>query len=53
MDKEISLVDAIGVLQTQVKGLVKVIRQQDEVIKEQQKILDIICKNNPDFQRLF
>lgn len=34
MDKEISLIDAIGVLQKQVKGLVQVIRQQDEVIKE-------------------
>lgn len=51
--KEISLIDAIGLLQQQVKALVKVIKQHDDIINEHQKLLDIITKSDEKFQRLF
>ena len=51
--KEISLIDAIGLLQQQVKALVKVIKQHDDIINEQQRLLDIITKSDEKFQRLF
>ena len=51
--KEISLIDAIGLLQQQVKALVKVIKQHDDIISEQQRLLDIITKSDEKFQRLF
>ena len=34
-EKEISLIDAVGLLQQQVKALVKVIKQHDDIISEQ------------------
>lgn len=52
-DKEISLIDAVGLLQQQVKALVKVIKQHDDIISEQQRLLDIITKSDEKFQRLF
>lgn len=52
-EKEISLIDAVGLLQQQVKALVKVIKQHDEIINEQQRLLDIITKSDEKFQRLF
>ena len=52
-EKEISLIDAVGLLQQQVKALVKVIKQHDDIISEQQKLLDIITKSDEKFQRLF
>lgn len=52
-EKEISLIDAIGLLQQQVKALVKVIKQHDDIINEQQRLLDIITKSDEKFQRLF
>ena len=51
--KEISLIDAVGLLQQQVKALVKVIKQHDDIISEQQRLLDIITKSDEKFQRLF
>ena len=52
-EKEISLIDAVGLLQQQVKALVTVIKQHDDIISEQQKVLDIITKSDEKFQRLF
>lgn len=52
-EKEISLIDAVGLLQQQVKALVKVIKQHDDIISEQQRLLDIITKSDEKFQRLF
>ena len=52
-EKEISLIDAVGLLQQQVKSLVKVIKQHDDIISEQQRVLDIITKSDEKFQRLF
>lgn len=52
-EKEISLIDAIGLLQQQIKSLVKVIKQHDDIINEQQRLLDIITKSDEKFQRLF
>lgn len=52
-EKEISLIEAIGLLQQQVKALVKVIKQHDDIINEQQRLLDIITKSDEKFQRLF
>lgn len=52
-EKEISLIDAVGLLQQQVKALVKVIKQHDDIISEHQKLLDIITKSDENFQRLF
>ena len=52
-EKEISLIDAVGLLQQQVKTLVKVIKQHDDIISEQQRLLDIITKSDEKFQRLF
>ena len=34
-EKEISLIEAIGLLQQQIKALVKVIKQHDDIINEQ------------------
>ena len=48
-DKEISLIDAVGLLQQQVKALVKVIKQHDDIISEQQRVLDIITKSDEKF----
>ena len=47
--KEISLIDAVGLLQQQVKALVKVIKQHDDIINEQQRLLDIITKSDEKF----
>ena len=52
-EKEISLIDAVGLLQQQIKALVKVIKQHDDIINEQQRLLDIITKSDEKFQRLF
>ena len=52
-EKEISLIDAIGLLQQQIKALVTVIKQHDDIISEQQRVLDIITKSDEKFQRLF
>ena len=52
-EKEISLIDAVGLLQQQVKALVKVIKQHDDIISEQQRVLDIITKSDEKFQRLY
>lgn len=52
-EKVISLIDAVGLLQQQVKALVKVIKQHDDIISEQQRVLDIITKSDEKFQRLF
>lgn len=52
-EKEISLIDAVGLLQQQVKALVTVIKQHDDIINEQQRLLDIITKSDEKFQRLF
>lgn len=52
-EKEITLIDAVGLLQQQVKALVKVIKQHDDIISEQQRLLDIITKSDEKFQRLF
>ena len=52
-EKEISLIDAVGLLQQQVKALVKIIKQHDDIINEQQRLLDIITKSDEKFQRLF
>ena len=52
-EKEISLIDAVGLLQQQVKALVKVIKQHDDIISEQQRLLDINTKSDEKFQRLF
>ena len=52
-EKEISLIDAIGLLQQQVKALVTVIKQHDDIISEHQRLLDIITKSDEKFQRLF
>lgn len=52
-EKEISLIEAIGLLQQQIKALVKVIKQHDDIINEQQRLLDIITKSDEKFQRLF
>ena len=52
-EKEISLIDAIGLLQQQIKALVTVIKQHDDIINEQQRLLDIITKSDEKFQRLF
>ena len=48
-EKEISLIDAVGLLQQQVKALVKVIKQHDDIISEQQRVLDIITKSDEKF----
>ena len=48
-EKEISLIDAVGLLQQQVKTLVKVIKQHDDIISEQQRVLDIITKSDEKF----
>lgn len=52
-EKEISLIDAVGLLQQQVKALVNVIKQHDDIINEHQKLLDIITKLDEKFQRIF
>lgn len=52
-EKEISLIDAVGLLQQQVKALVNVIKQHDDIINEHQKLLDIITKSDEKFQRIF
>ena len=52
-EKQISLIDAVGLLQQQVKALVKVIKQHDDIISEHQRLLDIITKSDEKFQRLF
>lgn len=52
-EKEISLIDAVGLLQQQIKALVTVIKQHDDIISEQQRVLDIITKSDEKFQRLF
>lgn len=52
-EKEISLIDAVGLLQQQIKALVTVIKQHDDIINEQQRLLDIITKSDEKFQRLF
>ena len=52
-EKEISLIDAVGLLQQQVKALVKVIKQHDDIISEQQRVLDIITKSDEKLQGLF
>lgn len=52
-EKEISLIDAVGLLQHQVKALVNVIKQHDDIINEHQKLLDIITKSDEKFQRIF
>lgn len=52
-EKQISLIDAVGLLQQQVKALVKIIKQHDDIISEQQRLLDIITKSDEKFQRLF
>lgn len=52
-EKEISLIDAVGLLQQQVKALVKIIKQHDDIISEHQRVLDIITKSDEKFQRLF
>lgn len=52
-EKEISLTDAVGLLQQQIKALAKVIKQHDDIINEQQRLLDIITKSDEKFQRLF
>ena len=52
-EKEISLIDAVGLLQQQVKALVTVIKQHDDIINEQQRLLDIITKSDEKFQSLF
>lgn len=52
-EKEISLIDAVGLLQQQIKALAKVIKQHDDIINEQQRLLDIITKSDEKFQRLF
>ena len=52
-EKEISLLDAVGLLQQQVKALVKVIKQHDDIISEHQRVLDIITKSDEKFQILF
>ena len=48
-EKEISLIDAVGLLQQQVKALVKVIKQHDDIISEHQRLLDIITKSDEKF----
>ena len=48
-EKEISLIDAVGLLQQQVKTLVTVIKQHDDIISEQQRVLDIITKSDEKF----
>ena len=48
-EKEISLIDAVGWLQQEVKALVKVIKQHDDIISEQQRVLDIITKSDEKF----
>lgn len=48
-EKEISLIDAVGLLQQQVKALVKVIKQHDDIISEHQRVLDIITKSDEKF----
>ena len=48
-EKEISLIDAVGLLQQQVKALVKVIKQHDDIINEQHRLLDIITKSDEKF----
>ena len=48
-EKEISLIDAVGLLQQQVKALVKVIKQHDDRISAQQRVLDIITKSDEKF----
>ena len=48
-EKEISLIDAVGLLQQQVKALVTVIKQHDDIISEQQRLLDIITKSDEKF----
>lgn len=48
-EKEISLIDAVGLLQQQVKALVKVIKQHDDIISEHQRLLDIIVKSDEKF----
>lgn len=48
-EKEISLIDAVGLLQQQVKALVTVIKQHDDIISEQQRVLDIITKSDEKF----
>ena len=52
-EKEISLIEAVGLLQQQIKALAKVIKQHDDIINEQQRLLDIITKSDEKFQRLF
>lgn len=52
-EKEISLIDAVGLLQQQVKALVNVIKQHDDIINEHQNLLDIITKSDENFQRIF
>ena len=52
-EKEISLTEAVGLLQQQIKALAKVIKQHDDIISEQQRLLDIITKSDEKFQRLF
>lgn len=48
-EKEISLIDAVGLLQQQIKALVTVIKQHDDIISEQQRVLDIITKSDEKF----
>ena len=48
-EKEISLIEAVGLLQQQVKALVTVIKQHDDIISEQQRVLDIITKSDEKF----
>ena len=48
-EKEISLIEAVGLLQQQIKALVKVIKQHDDIINEQQRLLDIITKSDEKF----
>ena len=50
-EKEISLIDAVGLLQQQVKALVKVIKQHDDIISEQQRVLDITTKSHEKLSR--
>ena len=52
-EKEKSIIDAVGLLQKKVKDIVKIIKQHDDIINEQQRLLDIITNSDEKFQRLF
>ena len=52
-EKEISLIDAVGLLQQQVKALVKVIKQHDDIINDIRNCQILLLNQMKSFRDYF